>query len=168
VRAALTSVEVRGGWLTRAAIWLRTLPARGRGAPTQRAIFRAADMERGNFVLLAGREPRELVYGLVGRFWTPKGDLVRFAPQEFATIDRAGVAKLAYGFWIEPIDSSRVRLSTATAIWCPEAATRRAMLAYWVVIRPISGLIRREILATVATAAARPLQLAGLVDRGSI
>ncbi|MBM3504109.1 MAG: hypothetical protein FJX65_09565 [Alphaproteobacteria bacterium] len=145
------SVEVRGGWLTRAAIWLRTLPARRRGTRSAGILFRASDMEKGNFVLLSGQAPRELVYGLIGRFWKPKGDIVRFAPEEFATFDRAGVAKLAYGFWIEQIDPGRTRLSTTTAIWCPDTATRRAMLAYWLLIRPISGLIRREILASVAT-----------------
>jgi len=41
-------------------------------------------------------------------------------------------------------------LSTETRVVATDARTRRAFAAYWLVIRPGSGAIRRELLRVVA------------------
>lgn len=132
---------------------LRTLPMRQRGRlPPPRRLFRVRDMEGGPFTLLAREEDRALVFGLVGQFWRPTGGARPIATAEFAAFAEPGCAKLVYGFWLEPAGGDRIRLTTATAIFCPDLASRSAMTLYWLAIRPISGLIRREILAAVKQA----------------
>ena len=56
-----------------------------------------------------------------------------------------GTARLAWGFWFVP-EGDGTRVVTETRIDCVDDAARRAMRAYWCLIRSPSGLIRREIL----------------------
>jgi hypothetical protein len=44
-------------------------------------------------------------------------------------------------------------LRTKTRLLCADVATRRRFRAYWMLIGPFSGLIRKEMLAAVRSAA---------------
>jgi hypothetical protein len=48
---------------------------------------------------------------------------------------------------------------------CADAAARRRLRAYWLVIKPFSGLIRRELLAAVRDASAAVSELGRLLSK---
>lgn len=148
---AIHTTKVYGSRVTRAAIALRTLPARLAGRPsTQITLFDLGAMEA--FLRLGTEPEREVVLGMVGQFWQPRGGLKSIAPEAFAGFSDPAFAKLAWGFLLIPHGDTTL-LRTETRIFCQTRATTRRLRAYWYLIRPISGLIRREILAGIARAA---------------
>ncbi len=138
----------------RAALALREAPARlagrlgGRSALAQRPRFGLAD-----FVALGRQGDTALAYGLAGRFWEPGYGLQPLADaaawQAYADAD---AAKLLLGFTVRQAGGTST-LTTLTRVHCGSAATQRRLAAYWLLIRPVSGLIRRRILADVRRAA---------------
>lgn len=146
---ALNDVEVKGSGLVRLAVAIRMAPTRGRLDAPPPTVF-TLQPGKTMFPRLAENPPHELVLGMAGRFWKPKGGRVETA--DFATFAAPGVAKLAFGFRLEP-EGEGTLLSTETRVFCPDLASRLPFTAYWIVIRPISGLLRRQILATVKAVA---------------
>ena len=124
------------------------------GALAGRARFGLAD-----FVALGRQGDEALAYGLAGRFWEAGYGLQPLADAEaFAAFNEPGAAKLLLAFEAQR-DGDTSRLTTVTRVHCTDEAARRRLLPYWAVIRPVSGLIRRRILANiqrVAEAAAKP------------
>jgi hypothetical protein len=108
------------------------------------------------FVLLEERADREMVIGLEGRFWTAAGDLRPPDPRRFREALAPGLARVAWDFRAEPLPDGRVRLTTETRVRCADAATRRRFRAYWLLVRPGSGLIRRAMLRAIRRAAEAP------------
>ncbi len=100
----------------------------------------------GRFTELAVRPGEALVVGAVGRFWLPAGGAVAVDADSFRAYQAPGVAKLAMSFSTEPGAPGRCRLRTETRVWCTDARARRRFRIYWYLIRPASGLIRREML----------------------
>lgn len=106
---------------------------------------------RGDLTVLEGfkgmgfrevaREPRqELVLAGIGRFWTPSGGLRKVAGREqFLSFREPGYAKVAFNFRIDGGE-----LSTETRIVATDSHARRRFGLYWLLVRPGSGLIRRE------------------------
>ncbi len=131
--------------LIRILLRLRGLRARGRGL---------AGLRDAGFVLLEEDPPRELVLGLVGRFWTPGGDVQRVDPAGFLAFERPGFAKVAWNLRVEPRAGGAL-LATETRILCLDARSRRRFRLYWMAIRFGSGLIRREMLRAIREQAER-------------
>lgn len=106
----------------------------------------------GDFVPLGRQGDQALAYGLAGRFWEPDYGLQPLADAEaFRAYDDPDAAKLLLGFVVRREGRSRTH-STLTALTraaCVDEAARRRLAAYWTVIRPMSGLIRRRILADI-------------------
>lgn len=145
VFAALNAITLAEMPMARALLTMRQLPAlvRERRRP-QRAdapIFEL--LERAGFVRLGVQSERELVFGVVGRFWTLAGNAPLTLPDAdaFNRFDRPGFAKAAMNFRLHPEDGG-TRLTTETRISATDAAARRSFARYWRVIRPGSGLIR--------------------------
>jgi len=134
--------------LFRAMIGLRELPMRLFGKPDdQRAPFGLDD-----FTLL-GRDDTSIVYGLVGQFWKPNYGLVPVADgAAFVAIDADDVAKLVFAFAVNRDPAGRTRLVTQTRVHCANRATCLKFMPYWLLIRPVSGLLRRRILSSVRKA----------------
>ncbi|WP_429923703.1 hypothetical protein ACQY1H_10100 [Agrobacterium vitis] len=106
-----------------------------------------------NFTLLERRDGAELTYGLVGRFWRPDFGLVPIKDgSAFLRFDTPGVAKLALGFSAARQADGTTLLVTETRVFCPDRACWLKFAPYWYVIRPVSGLIRRRILAAMKRA----------------
>ena len=130
-----------------------------RGSRIARLLFRLRGMRgdalgldglrRMGFSVLADVPGEELVLGLIGRFWTPSGGLCRFDAPDFVAFDEPGWAKAAWNFGLTPTPDGRVRLTTETRVRCTDAASRRRFRAYWLVVRPFSGLIRRIVLREI-------------------
>lgn len=118
-----------------------------RGIPV--ASLGMEDLSRMGFVLLDETPGKEIVMGLVGKFWTPAGTIVRVSRAEFTRFDRPGFAKAASNFAVWPSGPGIVTLSTETRIACTDDRSRRRFKWYWIFIRPFSGWIRKEILSRV-------------------
>jgi hypothetical protein len=91
----------------------------------------------------------EVVYGGVGRFWQPSGGLRRVAPEDFGGFAEPGYAKAGFNFLVAPGPEGGCVLSTETRVVTTDARARRRFRAYWTVIRPGSGLIRRDWLRAI-------------------
>ena len=77
---------------------------------------------------------------LVGKPWSPKGGTRRV--DDFVAFAEPGYAKMAMDLQAVP-DGEGARLETETRIYLTDASARRRFGAYWLVIRPFSGLTRR-------------------------
>jgi hypothetical protein len=141
----------------RALLALRALPAwllhRDRSHRASRQITFATFLQNG-FVRLAERRGEEIVLGLVGRFWTLTGCLEQTDPQAFQRECRPGLAKAAWNFTIESVGQV-TKVVTETRVQCTDGQSRRRFRAYWLLIRPFSGLLRRYMLRELRQAAER-------------
>ena len=163
VFAAIREADLSGGPVTRWLLALRAIPAaivavlaspsgawrelRDRAA-ARRAGVRLRDFERGGFHVVAERAPDELVIGLVGRFWTPRGALRPSVSAETFRAPPAGQALAGWNFTVTPRPDGSSVLRTETRVWCAPDARWKFRL-YWLVVRPGSGLIRREMLRAI-------------------
>lgn len=105
-------------------------------------------MKEIEFNVLGKGETRELVIGLIGRFWKPIPEIIDIAPQAFNSFNEPGYAKAALNYFIEKGPNGNV-LSTETRIYCTSTGALVAFSAYWAIIRPFSGLIRRAMLKEI-------------------
>lgn len=105
------------------------------------------------FVLLDEVPNRELVLGLVGRFWLPSGEIQIVEAKDFRSFERSGYAKAVWNFSVEPQGAGVTRLATETRVFCLDEQSRRKFRLYWLFIMPFSGIIRREALRAVKRAA---------------
>lgn len=97
-----------------------------------------------------------MVFGLVGRFWRPKGDLRTVPAAEFADFHEPRYAKAAWNLLLEEEEPAVTRLSTETRVLCYGDAARRKFLLYWRVVEPFSGVIRWSLLRGVRREAEKP------------
>jgi hypothetical protein len=169
--AAIREADLSGGPLTRTLLLLRMAPAallallrspraasaewRERRARRARGGARLADFERAGFRVVAERPPEEVVIGLLGRFWTPRGGLCAdVSADTFRAAPRAGQALAGWNFTVSARPDGRCELRTETRVWCAPDARLKFRL-YWLVVRPGSGLIRRSMLRAIRRRAER-------------
>jgi hypothetical protein len=170
VFAAIREADLGGGPLTRVLLAIRALPAallaigRSPGAAavewrarraSQGRVLRLADFERAGFRVLAEQAPWELMIGLLGKFWTPRGGLcTEVTRAHFASGPPPGHALAGWNFTVAPHGAGGSVLCTETRVRCaPDARVR--FRAYWLVVRPGSGLIRRAMLRAIRREAER-------------
>ena len=105
-----------------------------------------------NFTPLGRDGDREIVGGLVGKFWELwRGDFGLLAvtgPAEFLACNPPQTAKLVLGFRAEPVGEATV-LTTETRVYCPDRYSLIMFAPYWLAVRPVSGLLRRRALGTI-------------------
>jgi hypothetical protein len=85
----------------------------------------------------------------VGRPWRVGGGMRR--PEDFGAFAEPGWAKMAMDFRVEA-----ALLVTETRVRCTDTWARRRFRAYWLVIRPFSGLVRRSWLQAAKRRAESP------------
>ncbi len=112
-------------------------------------------VERLGFVRVENVPERELVFGLVGRFWKARGDLRRVTREEFLAFGEEGFVKAAWNVAVEPAAGGGTLLSTETRVLGFGASARRRFLFYWSLIEPFSGLTRIGMLRSIRAAALR-------------
>lgn len=142
--------------LSRSTIVRLLLAARGMAAllsksnnSAEEPCFNLEGLLQSGFVLL-GKEPqKELLLGLVGKFWKPTGTVRKISADAFQAFDEKGFAKAVWNFAIDERSPDTIRLSTETRVLCLDDASRWRFRFYWLFIRPFSGLIRMEILRAV-------------------
>ncbi len=148
-----------GSPLIKVLMLLRSLPglvARRRSLPQKRTITLQTLIDSG-FGALAEKPPEEIVFGITGRFWRPAGNLSPFVRSDFNQPVPEGFARGIWNFSLIPETENRTTLRTETRVICGDATSRRKFLAYWLLVRPFSGLIRLIMLRKVRKLAERGL-----------
>jgi len=138
-------VEVRNLDLTRSKVSRVLFRLRGMPAASNNTLD---DVLKMGFILLADERDKEIVLGVVGRFWKLSGGLRRLGPNEFLSFDQPGYAKAAWNFHLSPAEGG-VMLTTETRVRCADPRSRRWFRFYWSLVGHFSGLIRREMLRIV-------------------
>lgn len=139
-------------------ITLRTLPARV-FQPGRRDEARSLTLDTlvaAGFGRLAEEPGREIVLGVAGRFWRPVGNVLPFNEENFRGPVPSGLARAVWNFSVASTDGGRTILTTETRVVCGDAASRIKFRAYWLVVRPFSGLIRLIMLRAVRQACESP------------
>ena len=121
-----------------------------RGMP-RRALTLKGLVQDG-FLVLDERPDEELLFGGAGRFWTRHGDFQALNAGDFKGFRQKGHVKLAVDFRVKPVNRNQTILSTETRVQCFERYSRWRFNLYWFVIRPFSGLVRKEMLRLVKAA----------------
>lgn len=135
----LTANEIR---FFRALMTVRGLGARG--SDGSRPLLETA--QEGGFAILALEPGREVVLGVIGRFWQLRQRAIQpiRSPADFAAFAEPGFARAAMNFLIEPLDGGACRVTTETRVIATDARARRAFRAYWTLVHPGSAFIRRR------------------------
>lgn len=134
------SLDLSSSWIVRTLFRLRGLPTRS---------LTLDGLARNRFLPLLDDPPHGFVLGLIGQFWRLSGRLKEFDPDTFVGLDTPDDAKAIWTFDLEATTPTTTRLRTVTRVLCPDAASRRRFRAYWSVVGPFSGLVRRELLRVV-------------------
>ena len=159
---AVRAADLGGGLVTQGLLAVRMLPAAVMAvARSPRAALaewrerrarpglRLADFERAGFRVIAERPPEELVIGLMGRFWTPRGAIhAGVTADSFRGLPPAGLALAGWNFSVHPRSGGVCELRTETRVRCA-ADARLKFRGYWLLVRPGSGLIRRMMLRSI-------------------
>lgn len=117
-----------------------------RGLSTSNVTLQS--LKGSRFEVLGEILNREMVLGIVGRFWKIHGDLKKIDAESFKKFETPGFAKAAWNFSLSP-DGDDTRLTTETRIKCLDDASRSSFRFYWTFVRPFSGLIRMEMLRAI-------------------
>jgi hypothetical protein len=152
VYQALWTADLGGSALIKSLLALRSLPqfiASGfRSLPKNRKVTLHTIIGSG-FGMLAENPNQEIVLGVTGRFWRPTGNLSAFNRSDFDQPVPVGLARGVWNFSVGEQSKGSTTLSTETRVICGDPASRRKFLAYWVIVRPFSGLIRLIMLRRV-------------------
>ena len=141
-------------WMTRLLMTLRSGKLMRRNPPTPGDLRQK--FPGTGFVILEEVPEDELVIGVAGRFWRPDGErFMELTASSFEEFSRKGWAKAAWNFKLltESADTEATILSTETRIQCLGRAARWKFGAYWSLVSPFSGLIRKELLKKVKATA---------------
>lgn len=107
-------------------------------------------VDKTDFILLEEVRNKEIVLGLVGKFWEPSGGGVRgLTAGDYIGFNETGFCKVAFNFHIEENAYGPVTLSTETRVLCLGWKAKLLFGLYWAVIRLFSGWIRIEMLRMI-------------------
>ncbi|HXZ34169.1 MAG TPA: hypothetical protein VEH30_17985 [Terriglobales bacterium] len=110
----------------------------------------AERLRRAGFVQLALLPQKEVVFGIVGRFWRPDSGILKdLTAEQVIAFHTVGYAKAVWNFAVTAESEQASRVTTETRIQAFGRSARWKFRAYWLVIGFFSGLIRKEMLAMV-------------------
>ncbi|MCI0415716.1 hypothetical protein L0222_23320 [bacterium] len=127
------------GTLTRLLMLLRRIPR----------IFRNDGCADYSFYKLKQSQGREIVIGIIGQFWKPAATTIEInSLDEFMSFQRRGFSKAALNLRIVSQKNGSSLLSTETRV-VSYGSAKDKFGTYWRLIKPFSGMIRREILRKI-------------------
>ena len=132
-----------------ALLFARGLPHLFTGAVKPKRRLRLDDIVESGFVVLGEEPDRELVLGIVGKFWQLSSGVHRIEAGEFTGFNTPGFAKAAWNFVVSERPSSGSRVETETRVACTDDDARRQFSRYWWLIGRFSALIRRIMLREI-------------------
>ncbi|HEY6748570.1 MAG TPA: hypothetical protein VI357_22980 [Mycobacteriales bacterium] len=143
---------------------VRSLPGllMGRsGAPPRLREPMLDQFLEAGFAVLRHRPGQDIVVGVIGQMWKPRGAVVRPDSLDgFRRFDQPGFVRAATSFTVVDLGDRSLAV-TETRVAATDPAARRAFRRYWLVIGPFSGLIRRAWLRGIAARAAAPETASG-------
>jgi hypothetical protein len=102
------------------------------------------------FIELANVPQKEIVFGVVGRFWMPdSGIITGLSAEEVIAFRTEGYAKAVWNFAIVAESMRTSRVTTETRVQAIGRSARWKFRAYWLIVGPFSGFIRREMLTMI-------------------
>lgn len=149
--------------VVRVALGMRGLPGRvrahfraprnGTGVGESRQTFRLKDMVHLGWILLSETPGEETVLGQVSRPWKAVADPVDppTTPEQFSSFDAPGFAKVVTSLRADPHGDNASILTIRTRVMLTDDASRRRFKRYWLVVGPVSSLIRHTALRQLAT-----------------
>jgi hypothetical protein len=145
--AAFEHTDFSESRLTKLLLSLRTL---GRRRPDLNAGTQVERLRRAGFIELANVPQKEIVFGVVGRFWRPdSGVITGLSAEEFIAFHTEGYAKAVWNFAFVAESERMTRVITETRVQALGHSAQWKFQAYWFLVGPFSGMIRREMLALV-------------------
>ncbi len=119
-----------------------------RGMPRTNAGIES--VTKMGFVLLERDAQREVIFGLIGQFWKPSGNIIRVESRdEFERFNENGFLKATWNFAVCETNTQTSVLETETRIQCLGPDAKRKFARYWFFVRPFSSLIRMEMLRSI-------------------
>ena len=144
----VTPEEIR---FARTLLWIRRLPGRLLGSAGRREVRSKPFLDVGDspHSLILAETEREIVLGIVGRFWkVAEGASLPpiEEPQAFQAFATPGHVKAAMNFYLEDTGAGWFRVTTETRVAATDPSAARLFAAYWRVIYPGSSLLRVNLL----------------------
>lgn len=155
VYRALWTTDLGNSRIVKGLLALRTLPSlilKPECRPRSPQKITLQTLIEAGFGRLAEEPGREIVLGITGRFWRPTGNTLPFRQEDFTGVVPAGLARAVWNFSVLSSAAGRTILSTETRITCGDKASRLKFRAYWLFVRPFSGLIRIIMLRAIKRA----------------
>jgi len=112
-----------------------------RGLPTKRMNLRGFVIDMG-FTHLEENPPYE---NLTGFWMRPRIEKIP-SYEDFVNDSISSWVKVVWNFRFEERDENKTKVSTETRILCVVTITKLTFGLYWTLVKPFSGLIRREML----------------------
>jgi len=145
VYAALSSFDFNESAIIRWLFRMRGLTSKSACDATAQ-VLTLRDITKFDFVVLGEKPNEEILFGLIGKFWKPTGDLQKIKAEDFLGFNKSGYAKATWNFTVTEFAAKETRLTTETRVQCTDESSRSQFGFYWTFIRPFSGWIRREAL----------------------
>lgn len=101
------------------------------------------------FVILGDKEQEEIVFGVVGKFWTFPVHIQQLNPHNFNYFNKKGFVKAVGNIAFISQGENRTNVTTETRVHCFDKGSVLLFRLYWTLISPLSGLIRKEWLRTI-------------------
>ncbi len=115
-----------------------------RGLPTKRMHLQDFVSDIG-FTIIEENVPVENLIG----FWARYKIEPITTPDDFINNTISARIKAIWNFYIEELDSNKVRLSTETRVLCITPISKITFELYWMIIKPFSGVIRNKMLQII-------------------
>ena len=146
---AVKELDLARSPIVLALLFARGLPHLFTGAVKPKRRLGLDEIVESGFVVLAEEPDRELVLGIVGKFWQLSSGVHRIEPDEFIGLDAPGFAKAAWNFVVSARPGGGSRVETETRVVCTDDDARRQFSRYWWLIGRFSALIRRIVLGQI-------------------
>lgn len=122
---------------------LMTIRTLGRRRPDREAATNTERLQKAGFVLLQRVGQQEVVFGLVGRFWTITGGIVTgLSADEVMAFNSEGFAKAFWNFFLVAESERTTRVITETRVQAFGSSARLKFGMYWTVIAPSDRSVR--------------------------
>jgi hypothetical protein len=146
---AVKDVDLARSPVVLALLFARGLPHLFTGAVKPKRQLRLDDIVESGFVVLGEEPDRELVLGIVGKFWQLSSGVHRIEHDEFIGFDTPGFAKAAWNLVVSARPGGGSRVETETRVVSTDDEARRQFSRYWWLIGRFSALIRRVMLRNI-------------------
>lgn len=104
----------------------------------------------GDWILLGEDPPNEIVFGVIGHFWSGETVWQRVDPRRFREFDQPGFARIVSNFSLREYGSGKTLISYECRTQATSADARKGFLRYWKPLSPFIGMVLRAQLRLIA------------------